>query len=232
MTIDFKVPSQAVPKQEVQATPQEVEVETWFESFYYLASTQSERTLQKNIGPSELGEPCERKLWCKAHGVPPVRTLEPSHAANVGTGIHMWLEQRMEALYGNTGRFMQETPIEYRGITGHADVYDRLKKRLIDYKTVTKARLGTLRKTRVVPPAYRIQAQTYAAGLIEAGFEVEEISIIFIPRDGNTLDVAAFNLEVDRDVADEAIDRLERIIALKNMEDAKSVPSPYCEYCS
>ena len=54
------------------------------------------RSQQRAIGPSEVGEPCARKLGYKLLGAPE-RPQQPAWKPTVGTATHAWLESVFDA---------------------------------------------------------------------------------------------------------------------------------------
>lgn len=55
------------------------------------------RSQQKAIGPSEVGEPCERQLSYKMLDWPESNDSRDPIAAIIGTGFHMWMAAQFEA---------------------------------------------------------------------------------------------------------------------------------------
>jgi hypothetical protein len=67
------------------------------------ADENSPRSLQAQIGPSELGTPCDRKLAYKLANNREINKRRDPWPAIVGTGIHHWLEgavNRFQEHYG------------------------------------------------------------------------------------------------------------------------------------
>lgn len=53
----------------------------------------SPRSTQRRIGPSEVGEPCERKLTYKMYDWPVSAGDSDPIASVIGTGFHTWMEE-------------------------------------------------------------------------------------------------------------------------------------------
>src|SRR5687767_7301303 len=53
----------------------------------------SPRSLQKRLGPSEVGDPCERRLTYKILDWPVAVTEQDPAASIIGTGFHTWMEE-------------------------------------------------------------------------------------------------------------------------------------------
>lgn len=176
-----------------------------------IASALAPRSLQRSIGPSEIGVTCARALAYRLAGtVPTGKSKSDPMAALVGTGAHLIMAESFRRLRGRSGRFLIEHQVTYRGITGSVDLFDRRHHLAIDWKSTTKSKIK--RVAREGPPArYLVQAMTYAAGLIESGETVDDIAIVYVPVDGGLADVHAIVRPFDRSIADDAIDRYESL---------------------
>lgn len=157
------------------------------------------RSLQKRIGPSELGTPCQACLAAKLAGwqknddgvpwLPTVGTAvhalfsefiiehENDRNATHTTGIR-WLSEQTVTV-GHLG----DTPI-----TGSVDLFDTHTGTVIDFKVVGAS---TLRNARRGPSeVYRTQVALYAHGYAAAGYDVRNVGIWFVPRNSVTLNDA------------------------------------------
>ena len=100
------------------------------------------RSLQKRIGPSEVGEPCTRALIHKLAQHPePERG--PAWKPTVGTAIHQWIETTISAspLQQQWHRYLLETRVtvgEIGGvpISGSCDLYDTASDTVVDWKAL------------------------------------------------------------------------------------------------
>src|SRR4029450_10719077 len=129
--------------------------------------------------------------------------------------------ERLNRITGN--RFLVEVPVVYRNIPGTCDLYDRDMGTVVDWKSSTLDKISHLKRQQPALP-YQVQVQTYAAGLATAGYEVRNVALVFVPRDGKTLDqLWVWRTAFDRKVADDAIDRL---AALRGKSPADVVASP------
>jgi hypothetical protein len=148
-----------------------------------------------------------------------------------GTGFHSAIK---EGLQDFRSRYDLERYVEYKGIGGRCDIYDKYKHRLTDWKTTA---LQRIRKYRAdgPPTASVVQGQIYAAGLQEAGERVDQIVLAYIPRDGELSNIYCYVDTPRREVADEAIDVYRKIeTRLANGEtpgDIEAWPSGLCPYC-
>lgn len=203
---------------------------TWARELFWAADALSARSVQAHIGPSEVGDPCDRAVASKVQGLPPLRVSGGSLASIAGTGIHDWIAQRLADLYGNTARYLVETRVEYRGISGTSDLYDRRLRRVVDWKTVSQSKLARIRRSPEFTPQWRVQTAIYAAGMEARGESVEEVSIVLVPREGSIDDIFALTMPFDRSIADAAIDRVERLRET-DVSTLGTCSGPFCDYC-
>jgi hypothetical protein len=201
------------------------------------ADANSDRTLQVGLGPSELGENCERQLAYRIAGVQGVNKYMDPWKAIVGTAIHSWLEDAVNSYQRAHGlhEFMTETviPIDEM-VTGHSDLFWRNS--VWDYKSKGKDKLKQLKLHG--PTDKEIdQIQLYGLGQERAGRKVEYVGIIGLPRDGWLEDIVVWADKYDRRYAESVLQR-PYLIALNLLEqqpiDWESVPaapSRLCGFC-
>jgi hypothetical protein len=89
------------------------------------------RSIQKEIGPSELGG-CRRKVWYKLNGQQKTNGGELKLAAIMGTAIHDTIEK---AFAGNKEVMLEQT-VEHNGMKAHVDLYIPGTGDVVDWKTV------------------------------------------------------------------------------------------------
>lgn len=200
-----------------------------YSSLIALGAATSPRNLQFAIGSSEIGYDCDRRLAYRLHGTPLVRrSLDPLRAL-VGIGVHEALAQIFRRLDAGSGRFLVEYHVDYRGVPGSVDLYDRYSRTVVDWKTSTKDKVREYRRDGL-PRNYVVQPQMYGAGLEAEGEEPAQVAVVFLPYDGNLTQTWAWTSAYDVRVADDAVDRLER---LRGRPPAltENKPSRYCRYC-
>lgn len=190
---DYKHPApRYMPYQGVAATPALQEARYLIEQ----SILNQPRSLQKRVGPSELGTPCEHCLAAKLAGWAKTETDVP-WLPFVGTAVHAALEEmfiQYEAVnnaVNTTGkRYLTEFSstvgtVDGVEITGSVDLVDLTAGITIDWKIVG---ITTLREAKVGPSdVYRGQAHLYAKGLIAAGFDIRNVSIAYLPRNAISL---------------------------------------------
>lgn len=154
------------------------------------------RSLQRTIGPSEIGTECDHCLAAKLAGWQETQSGIP-WASTVGTAIHALLEdfidnkEAKDASHG--GPYPNRYVTEYKvtvgqiggvNISGSIDCLDLQNGTTIDWKCVSPSSLASY-KRKGASPVYRTQAHLYAKGCNDAGIRVERVSICFLPRSSN-----------------------------------------------
>jgi hypothetical protein len=183
--------------------------------FIVNAANHSPRSLQTAIGPSEIGEPCERKLSYKLAAWPATAGEREPIAPVIGTGFHAWMEEQFTARNA-AGRYkieervtVRDSPIETARISGSSDLYDRVTCTNYDWKLVGKSSLEKYR-SKGPGPQYRVQAHLYGLGQENAGETPRRVAIVFVGR-YHELIIHVWSEPYDRQVALDALDRLDRI---------------------
>lgn len=198
------------------------------------------RALQTAIGCSSVGTVCDRKLGYMMLGTPKFRSSDSSGwMASIGTAVHTYLETIFSAL--SSDYYMTETPITVKHqdmeIPGTVDLYNKQFNTVVDFKIVGTSSLNNARKGRV-SRQYAVQVQLYALGLQQAGYKVDKVAILFLPRNGELTESVFYETTFDPQVARLAIDRLRNIqIAIKHagvtaLEDlaVEDGPCTWCDY--
>jgi hypothetical protein len=190
------------------------------------------RSLQTEIGPSEIGNKCDRRLAYRFAGTPRVNFPDPLRSM-AGTGMHEVLANYFRRLDGGAGRYLVEHKVTYRGISGSVDLYDRRRRILIDWKSPLKAKAKKV--TNDGPDhGYVVQVHTYGAGLREQGELVERVGLCFIPPDGTLDDMRVWAQPLDIELANTAINRVETLREQASRVVPGSVdptPSHLCGWC-
>jgi hypothetical protein len=206
------------------------------------AEYNSDRTLQVAIGPSEVGEPCDRRLGYRIAGIEPVNETDPWPAV-VGSSIHTWLDNAVTRYenYTNMGRYLTETIVHPDDmVTGHSDLYDAKRRMVIDWKTVSTKNLAKF-KEEGPPESYVIQVNLYAMGQIRAGRPVDKVCLVALPRAGWLSGMYVWVDDYDPEIAQQALDRMYRIggklLALDVIANphrwaqVEATPSRLCGWC-
>ena len=205
------------------------------------------RSLQKMIGPSEIGDPCNRALLHKLAGTPePPRG--PAWKPQVGTACHDQQERWFSnpALVGvdpASDRYLVEQTITCgmigpHPLKGHTDLVDLMTGGVIDHKFVGKTKLQHYRRSGP-SQLYRVQAHTYGKGWADEGYPVRFVMICFFPRDGEFKEGFNWWEPYDPAVAEWALARMNMLYSMLQglgLEGALALfPDPcgdqYCDYC-
>lgn len=182
------------------------------------------RSLQKRIGPSELGTPCDHCLAAKLAGWTQTENGVP-WLPYVGTAMHAQLEELFitsenERTGGNTTasrRWLCEQPVMVghiggEEIWGSTDLLDLTVGMTVDWKLVGASTLRTAKKGP--SEVYRTQADLYAKGWNDAGYRVDHVAIAYLPRNSVSLgDAIWWTAPHDRGRAERALDRANRLHA-------------------
>lgn len=205
------------------------------------------RSQQREIGASEVGTPCTRKLAARLGQIPAVLEVQ-SWPAYVGTALHAAQEEMLAANntmwreHNECTRWIVEQPVncgefgDGRQLKGHVDCYDKVTKGVIDWKFPSPSSVTAMRR-KGISPAYQVQRHLYGRGMKRAGFEVEWVGLLAIPTSG-TLDQAYWDAEpYDESIAEAALARIDGLARLIDRLGAETVAkvSPvaehYCAWC-
>lgn len=200
------------------------------------------RSLQKAIGPSELGTPCTRRLAYKMLDLPETNPRPGAWKPTVGTAVHTWLEGAMAAHNDShvTDRFYLEERVTVGqvggvDVSGCSDCYDRITATVIDWKVVG---LAGLKRYRIDGPGeqYRRQAHLYGRGFVAAGQPVDRVGIVFLPQNGELTDCHYWSEPYDETLAVETLTRANAVHDLVSKAGVHALPllptyDAYCTFC-
>lgn len=174
------------------------------------------RNHQVQIGPSEIGSPCDRKIGYRLAQVPEINTDFDPWASTVGTAIHTWMERALLDwdLLHDGPNFATELQLELSEfITGHCDVYDRDLEAVIDWKTVGPDKLKQVEAGKI-PHDNKIQAHTYGYMINKLlGLPVKKVALVFLPRASRLARTVVWSTDYEPTVAIESINRVYGIAA-------------------
>jgi hypothetical protein len=97
----------------------------------------SARSLQTTIGPSELGSLCDRRIAYRLAGTPEANWWSDPLPAIVGTAVHTWLEKAINSFQQVhfMDRWLTEITVQPDPVVkGHVDLYDKELGAIIDWK--------------------------------------------------------------------------------------------------
>lgn len=206
------------------------------------ADANSTRSLQQEIGPSELGNECDRFIAYRLTQTPMVNTATDPWPAIVGTAIHAWLERAVNDFQAAAGAVRWSTEITTNPdlITkGHLDLFDHWEHMVCDWKSLGTTKMRAWKKSGP-PEKHKDQVNLYAKGMIEAGHEVEKVCLIGIPRAGWLSDMSLWVDDYRPERAQAALDRRDQIgyrlldlDILNHPERFEDIPamSDNCSFC-
>lgn len=187
-------------------------------------SANAPRSLQKALGPSELGNSCRRRLALKLLGAPE-QPRGDGWAATIGTAVHAWLDEAFTAdnaariKAGGAPRWLLEQRVQVRpGLSGSCDLYDLESDTVVDWKVVGAS---SLKKYRGGGPSaqYRVQAHTYGVGWQNAGLAPKRVAIVFLPRTGFLADTHFWSEDFDSAVCHSALAALDDLTVGMNVAE-------------
>jgi len=206
------------------------------------ANNQSERSQQVELGASEVGVTCLRRLGYRVAQVPPVNWSDPWPAI-VGTAVHTWLEdavKRYEKTHQFNRWYTEITVHPSASVQGHTDLYDAYECAVIDYKNPGTTAMTEIRKG-YVSQQYIEQIMLYGLGHINAGRRVDKVALIFLPRAGHLSGSYVWSAPFDRKLAEEALERAQKVSAgviyykvaenPDNWNKIPATPSKDCTFC-
>lgn len=193
----------------------------------------SPRSTQRRIGPSEVGEPCERKLTYKMYDWPVSAGDSDPIASVIGTGFHTWMEDAF-AQRNAQGRYKIEEKVTVRQgytedatLAGSSDLYDRTTGTVFDWKLTGTSSLDNYRR-KGPGDQYRIQAHLYGLGQENAGEQPKRVAIVFVAR-YHELRIHVWTEEYQRQIALDAIARLDRIRQRLMDLDPETTPANWAQ---
>ena len=216
----------------------------------------SERDKQRKVGPSELGDLCERCLAEKLLGVHKEEKTHPL-APMIGTAFHLYLENVI-----GLKDYLKETKVTvgtiegYGDIRGTADGFDTATGHVVDYKVLSKKKIKAFSSATFFDEDYNpefysdsmtegqlkkyyYQMQLYGLGMENAGYEVNHTSLILFPRDCTVESVMSASHELcfkyNREAALNVLERAKQIFkwANENRDNLGELDShPGCYYCA
>lgn len=196
------------------------------------ADANSARSQQAEVGPSELGHECDRFLAYRLAQWPVINTMTDPWPAIVGTAIHKWLENAVNAFQAAAGAMRWETEITIHPdafTRGHLDLFDHWEYMVCDWKTLGPTKMKAWLRDGP-PEKHKDQVNLYAKGVIEAGREVRKVCLIGLPRSGWLEDMDVWVDDYCPERAEAALAR-QQTIATKVLEvDVFTNPHMFNEF--
>lgn len=174
------------------------------------------RHQQRAIGPSEIGERCDRRLTYRLLDMDPSGNGGDPWPSIVGIAVHAWLAEAFRTENERLGRlrYLVEQRVQLTsGIGGTCDLYDLDANDVIDHKVLGATSMSKIKRGDV-PDRYRVQLHLYGLGFAIAGMPVEKVTLALYSRGGWLDDMHLWSQRWDRDLAETAMDRLSRLTAI------------------
>lgn len=190
-----------------------------------LLNTRTERDGQKKVGASQISNPCTKHLALALAGV----EQEPSKywlGGKIGTAVHSAIENAIEH---SDDEVLKGALVEQKIILGELPDYGTVSSKpdlvlpainhLVDWKTSTRAKTKKIQawvdgvkqdaSTTYTMQKYIGQTQLYAWGVKQSGLQIDNISLVFVNRDGTSdSDVLEYTFAYDESIAVALWDRL------------------------
>lgn len=197
-----------------------------------LLTLESDRDRQRKVGASQISDPCTYHLASALVNTGDERS-KYWLGAKIGTATHMLLEDAIEKVDTNVipeleGAMVEQKIVlgelpEYGVISSKPDLAMPAENHLIDWKTSTRKKSTKLQKyldgasfsdaeSEYTMMKYMAQTQLYAWGLNKAGTQIDNISLVFVNRDGTMeSDVWSHTFQYDEGLASALWVRLEKL---------------------
>ena len=149
------------------------------------------RSLQRHLGPSEIGHQCHRQVVGKLAGVPQTNHVVDVWPSWMGRAGHKAMEELFGAENTRVGwqRWFTERRVEpHPEHAGTSDLYDAQNRTVLDHKFLGDTQMAKLRGAEGPPIHYQFQLKLYARGYRNLGYPVDRIVIIGWPRTGSSID--------------------------------------------
>lgn len=180
------------------------------------------RSLQTAVGVSSLGD-CKRKVWHMVQGDAVTNQNTLRLPAILGTAIH----SAIEGVVGGDG-ILIEHRVEIEGLPpATIDYFDTVAGEVVDWKTITLKNVDYF-----VTQQKRWQVQVYGYLMTKAGYQVNTVKLIGIPRDGTENDIVEHSEPYDEAVAIKALNWLDEIRGMDDAPEPEREPKSFCQkYC-
>lgn len=187
-------------------------------------ASEDTRTVQRHLGPSELGVECDRQVAGKMAELPTTNHVVDPWPSTRGRALHTHAEDVFTSDNRRNGlaRWLTETRVTpHPEHPGTSDLYDALEQSVVDHKFLGKTSLTKLRKITSTgdwavraatwPRVYLVQLLLYGLGFWLKGLPVRRVVIVGYPATEASLDGMYV---ADIDFADEHNQLLPEVRAL------------------
>jgi hypothetical protein len=198
------------------------------------AARRAPRSLQAQLGASEYGIECSRRLAYKLFAYPEINENDGWYST-LGTALHTYLG---EALRADGPRWLTDVRVR-SPVLGTLDAFDTQTNTLIDFKLTGKTSLVKYRR-HGPGEQYRTQVHLYGDGMAELGAQVEHVAIAFFGRCDSLDALHVWSEPYDPAVGRAARQRLATITELgvaldleNHPERVRQIPTAdsFCNFC-
>lgn len=147
------------------------------------------RTVQRHLGPSELGVECDRQVAGKMAELPETNHVVDPWPSMRGKALHRHAEDVFTAdnLRNGLLRWITEQKVTpHPEHPGTADLYDGVEAAVGDHKFLGESSMAKIRKGW--PRHYLVQLLLYGLGYFLMGLPVKRVALIAYPATGSSLD--------------------------------------------
>lgn len=151
------------------------------------------RSVQKRLGPSEVGHLCDRQVIGKMAGAPATNHVADPWASIMGTAGHAFFADAFnwDNVHNDYLRWLTEKRVTPDpGPSAHpgtADIYDAFNRCVVDWKFQADSTRAKL-KSHGPPRHYYVQILLYRRGYLNLGLPVDRVAIVSLPRTKSTMD--------------------------------------------
>lgn len=190
----------------------------------------SRRSMQRHLGPSQIGHPCDRHIAYRLRGGALSEPLK--WAPLVGTWCHAGIAEAFWQENARLGRerYLIEQRVEFGSTTvpsGTCDLFDTDAGEATDWKVTGKSTMDDYRR-HGPGDVYRVQAHMYGYGWERAGYPVRSVRVVFLPRWSHVLsDAHEWAEPYSRELAMAALARADAIAGLAAALDLDAHPERY-----
>ena len=187
---------------------------------------QRDRSQQVEVGPSSIYG-CRRRVWHDLMQTPKTNANTEHLAAILGTFIHAGIEKsiRREDPFGDN--FMIELEVAHEDLKGHVDLYIKDQGLVVDWKTTKNKSL------RYFPSdQQKMQVQIYGYLLAQNGYEVKQVALCAIPRDGGMHDIKTHIEDYNPEIALQGIAWLNQIKDMVKNGEVPPAPTERSYFCT
>jgi len=188
--------------------------------------SQRDRSQQVEVGPSAIGG-CRRQVYHILKQSPKVNTDTESLASILGTFIHSGIAEAIKREDPFGDNFIIEQEVTFGNLKGHVDLFIKDLGMVVDWKTTKKTSLRYFPKLQ-----QRMQVQVYGYLLAQNGYEVKNVSLVAIPRDGIMTEIRAHVEPYDEALALEGLTWLNDLRALVALNGPAPEPTERVNFCA